>query len=96
MVVFVYDVRDFEFVKMFDFFMCFVVFFNDGEEWDQEKVYFGDGIFVNFFYEIDINGLFISVVVIKVIQWLEQSGFGKKQVRGLIVLVYVIIDFNSL
>lgn len=71
MVVFVYDFRDFEFVKVFDFLMCFVVFFNDGKEWDQEKVYFGDGKFVNLFYEIDINGLFISEVVFKVIYWFE-------------------------
>lgn len=78
-----HDARDFEFAKTFDLPMRLVVSPNDGKEWDQEKAYSGDGTLVNSSYEIDINGLSTSEAATKVIQWLEQSGSGKKQVRGL-------------
>lgn len=76
-----HDARDFEFAKTFDLPMRLVVSPNDGQEWDQEKAYSGDGTLVNSSYEIDINGLSTNEAATKVTQWLEQSGSGKKQVR---------------
>lgn len=79
-----HDARDFEFAKTFNLPIRQVVSLNDGKEWDQEKAYAGDGELVNSSYEIDINGLSTSEAASKVIQWLEQNGSGKKQVRGLV------------
>lgn len=76
-----HDARDFEFAKTFDLPMRLVVSPNDGQEWDQEKAYSGDGTLVNSSYEIDINGLSTNEAATKVTQWLEQSGSGKKQVN---------------
>jgi leucyl-tRNA synthetase len=79
-----HDAREFEFAKTFNLPMRQVVSPNDGKEWDQDEAYSGDGTLVNSSYEFDINGLSTSEAASKVIQWLEQNGSGKKQVRGLV------------
>lgn len=81
MVVFVYDIRDYEFVFKYDISIFWVVKLDNEDCYG--KAYFGDGIIMNLFSLIigfDINGLFSKEVVIKVFQWVEKIGNGKKKV----------------
>lgn len=75
-----HDSRDFEFAVTFQLPMRLVVSPGDGQKWDQEKAYVGDGRVINSSYEIDLNGLSAVEAGAKVTGWLEQKGFGRKQV----------------
>jgi leucyl-tRNA synthetase len=77
-----HDTQDHEFAKKFNLPVRLVI---SPEEitWDGESAYTGEGVLVNSFYSasgIDWNGLPNDEAAKRVIDWLENRGFGKRQV----------------
>jgi leucyl-tRNA synthetase len=78
-----HDTRDHEFAKKFNLPVRLVISHEEVATWDGESAYTGQGVLVNSFYSdngIDWDGLPNDQAAKRVIDWLENRGFGKRQV----------------
>ena len=78
-----HDTRDHEFAKKFGLPERLVVSPENITQWDGKAAYTGQGILVNSSYGdtgIDWNGLPTDQAAQRVIEWLENRGYGKRQV----------------
>ncbi|CAH9081609.1 unnamed protein product [Cuscuta epithymum] len=79
-----HDARDHEFALKHNIPISRVVMPVDDTLNNHEKPYTGDGIMINSSSSssgLDINGLSSKIAVSRVIEWLEKSGKGKKQIN---------------
>ncbi|CAM6102504.1 unnamed protein product [Calypogeia fissa] len=79
-----HDSRDFEFATAFDLPIRYVVAQGEDGVLDDKSAYTGGGNIINSSYGsmgIDLNGLPTTEAGVKVTEWLEQIGQGKRQVN---------------
>lgn len=79
-----HDSRDYEFALKYDIPIRWVVMPDDKSTNESGKAFPGEGIIVNSsntLMGLDINGLCSKEAALKVIDWAEKSGNGKKKVH---------------
>ncbi|MED6218662.1 hypothetical protein PIB30_028625 [Stylosanthes scabra] len=79
-----HDSRDYEFALNYNVPINWVVMPNDKSINESGKAFSGEGVIVNSsnsFVGLDINGLSSKEAALKVIEWAEKSGNGKKKVN---------------
>lgn len=78
-----HDTRDHEFALKYNIPISWVIMPVDDTLSNLEKAYTGEGTMINSSSSLtglDINGLPSKAAASRVIEWLEKSGYGKKQV----------------
>lgn len=78
-----HDSRDYEFALKYDVPICWVVM-PDDKSIESGKAFSGEGTIVNSsntLVGLDINGLSSNEAALKVIEWAEKSGNGKRKVH---------------
>ena len=81
-----HDTRDHEFAKKFSLPVRYVISPEENTLWDAKSAYTGQGVLINSLYSdngIDWNGLPNEQAAKKAIDWLENRGYGKRQVTFL-------------